>query len=105
MRSRPVFTHGNSSVGRAPVSKTGCREFESFFPCKKIHKMKKLKLITNIEESYDELRYKTSWPTKKQLLKSALIVMVASVIIALIIFAMDQIVDNLMHFIYSFGGK
>ena len=51
--------------------------------------MKKLKLITNIEESYDELRYKTSWPTKKQLLKSALIVMVASVIIALIIFAMD----------------
>lgn len=67
--------------------------------------MKKLKLITNIEESYDELRYKTSWPTKKQLLKSALIVMVASVIIALIIFAMDQIVDNLMHLIYSFGGK
>ncbi|MDD6723034.1 MAG: preprotein translocase subunit SecE [Bacteroidales bacterium] len=67
--------------------------------------MKKLKLITNIEESYDELRYKTSWPTKKQLLKSAMIVMVASVIIALIIFAMDQIVDNLMHLIYSFGGK
>ena len=67
--------------------------------------MKKLKLLTNIEESYDELRFKTSWPTKKQVLKSALIVMVASVIIALIIFAMDQIVDNLMHFIYSFGGK
>ena len=67
--------------------------------------MKKLKLITNIEESYDELRYKTSWPTKKQLLKSAMIVMVASVIIALIIFAMDQIVDDLMHLIYSFGGK
>ena len=67
--------------------------------------MKKLKLITNIEESYDELRYKTSWPTKKQLLKSAMIVMVASVIIALIIFAMDQIVDHLMHLIYSFGGK
>ena len=67
--------------------------------------MKKLKLITNIEESYDELRYKTSWPTKKQLLKSAMIVMVASVIIALIIFAMDQIVDNLRHLIYSFGGK
>ena len=67
--------------------------------------MKKLKLLTNIEESYDELRYKTSWPTKKQLLKSAMIVLVASVIIALIIFAMDQIVDNLMHLIYSFGGK
>ena len=63
--------------------------------------MKKLKLLTNIEESYDELRYKTSWPTKKQVLKSAMIVMVASVIIALIVFLMDQIADNLMHFIYG----
>ena len=63
--------------------------------------MKKLKLLTNIEESYDELRYKTSWPTKKQLVKSAIIVMIASIIIAILIFLMDQIVDNLMHFIYS----
>lgn len=65
--------------------------------------MKKLKLLTNIEESYDELRYKTSWPTKKQLVKSAVIVMIASVIIALIIFLMDQVVDRLMHLIYGFG--
>ena len=65
--------------------------------------MKKLKLLTSIEESYDELRYKTSWPTKKQLVKSAVIVMIASVIIALIIFLMDQVVDRLMHLIYSFG--
>lgn len=65
--------------------------------------MKKLKLITNIEESYDELRYKTSWPTKTQLIKSAYIVMVASVIIAVVIFLMDQVVDAIMHFIYSFG--
>ena len=63
----------------------------------------RLELLTNIEESYDELRYKTSWPTKKQLIKSAVIVMIASVLIALIILVMDQIVDNLMHFIYSFG--
>jgi len=65
--------------------------------------MKKLKLLTNIEASYDELRYKTSWPTKKQVVKSAVIVMIASVIIALIIFIMDQVVNNLMHLIYSFG--
>ncbi|MGM9828220.1 MAG: preprotein translocase subunit SecE [Muribaculaceae bacterium] len=65
--------------------------------------MKKLKLLTNIEESYDELRYKTSWPTKKQLLKSAMIVLVASVIIALIIFFMDQILSHLMEFVYTVG--
>ena len=61
----------------------------------------KFKLLTNIQEAYDELRYKTSWPSRKQLVKSAIIVMIASVIIALIIFIMDQIVDHLMHFIYS----
>ena len=48
-----------------------------------------MKLLTNIQESYEELRYKTSWPTKTQLIKSAIIVMIASVIIALIIFFMD----------------
>ncbi|MBP3590288.1 MAG: preprotein translocase subunit SecE [Muribaculaceae bacterium] len=63
--------------------------------------MAKNKILANIEESYNELRYKTSWPTKKQLVKSALIVMIASVIIALIIFVMDQIVDRFMHLIYS----
>ena len=34
--SEPVafITYGNSSVGRALVSKTRCREFEPLFPCK-----------------------------------------------------------------------
>ena len=27
------FTKGYSSVGRTPVSKTGCRGFKSFCPC------------------------------------------------------------------------
>ncbi|MDE6049787.1 MAG: preprotein translocase subunit SecE [Paramuribaculum sp.] len=63
--------------------------------------MKKLKLLTDIEESYTELRYKTSWPTKGQLIKSAIIVMIASIIIAAIIYCMDKVVDTLMHFIYG----
>ena len=63
-----------------------------------------MKLLTNIQESYEELRYKTSWPTKKQLIKSAIRVMIASVIIALIIFFMDYVVEHLMKLIYSFGA-
>jgi preprotein translocase subunit SecE len=65
--------------------------------------MSKLKLFTDIEESYTELRYKTSWPSRNQLIKSAVIVLIASIIIAAIIFVMDQVVDTLMHFIYSLG--
>lgn len=63
--------------------------------------MKKLKLLTDLEESYTELRYKTSWPTRTQLVKSAIIVLIASVIIALIVLLMDQVVDNIMKLIYS----
>ena len=59
------------------------------------------KLLTNIQEAYDELRYKTAWPSKKQVVKSAIIVMIASAIIALIILVIDQIVEHFMHFIYS----
>ena len=66
--------------------------------------MKKLKLLTNIEESYAELRYKTSWPTKKQLIKSGIIVMIASIFISLVILFMDQLVNGLMHFIYGLGA-
>ncbi|MBQ3604836.1 MAG: preprotein translocase subunit SecE [Muribaculaceae bacterium] len=60
-----------------------------------------MKLLTNIQESYEELRYKTSWPTKKQLFKSAVIVMIASVIIALIILFMDTCVEELLKLVYN----
>ena len=63
--------------------------------------MKKLKLFTDIQESYNELVYKVSWPTKSQLANSSVVVMFASIIIALIILFMDQIIDTIMHFIYS----
>ncbi len=66
--------------------------------------MKKLKLLTDLEESYTELRYKTSWPTKGQLIKSGIIVMIASIIISLIILVMDQVINNLMHLIYGLGS-
>lgn len=62
--------------------------------------MKKLKLVTAIEESYDELKYKTSWPTKTQVVKSALIVMLASLIIAIVVWFMDVISESVMKLLY-----
>ena len=60
-----------------------------------------MKILKDIEDSYNELVYKVSWPTKSQLANSSVVVMVASVIIAIVIFAMDEVVDNLMHLIYG----
>ena len=54
-----------------------------------------------ILESYNELAHKVSWPNWAQLQSSALVVMVASVIFALIIFAMDVSFRNIMQTIYN----
>jgi preprotein translocase subunit SecE len=48
-------------------------------------------LKTTFTESYDELVHKVTWPSWKQLQSSSILVLVASVIIALIIFLMDYI--------------
>jgi preprotein translocase subunit SecE len=59
-----------------------------------------MKLILYFEEAYNELVHKVSWPTRKELQSSALIVMVASFIIALIVFVMDFSFDTIMSFVY-----
>jgi len=46
-------------------------------------------LKTYVKESYNELVYKVSWPTKSELQSSAIIVLVATFIFALIVLVMD----------------
>ncbi len=60
---------------------------------------KKFKLY--LHEAYDELMHKVTWPTWKELVSSASVVMVASFIIALVIFVMDISFENIMKFIYG----
>ncbi len=54
-----------------------------------------------IEESYDELMNKTSWPTWPELQSSGVVVLIASIIIALMIFVMDRTFSTMMEFIYQ----
>jgi len=42
-----------------------------------------------VKESYDELVHKVSWPSFKELQSSAVVVAVAALILALIVFVMD----------------
>jgi len=60
-----------------------------------------MNLINNIKASYDELVNKVSWPTWPELMNSAVVVLIASVIIALIVALMDISFENLMDFIYG----
>jgi preprotein translocase subunit SecE len=59
-----------------------------------------MKLKIYLQEAYDELVHKVTWPTWKELQSSALVVMVASLIISLIVFVMDLSFRNIMDFIY-----
>jgi len=53
-----------------------------------------------IKESYNELLNKVTWPTFSSLQSSTIVVLIASLIIALIIFVMDAISKNILDLIY-----
>ena len=44
-----------------------------------------------VKESYDELVHKVSWPTFKELQSSAVVVAIAALILAVIVFLMDYV--------------
>ena len=57
-------------------------------------------MIKKIKESYNELVHKVSWPSMKELTSSAVVVLEASLLIALVVFAMDQVFQMVMEFVY-----
>ena len=57
--------------------------------------------VENVKESYNELVHKVSWPTRKELAQSAVIVLIASIILALIVWLMDLCFENIMTFVYG----
>jgi preprotein translocase subunit SecE len=59
------------------------------------------KLITYCKESYVELIHKTTWPSRAELTHSAIVVLIASIVIALVIFAEDTIFESFMKLIYG----
>ncbi len=59
------------------------------------------RFINYVKESYTELTKKVTWPTWKDLQSSAILVMVATVILAIVVFLMDFAFENLMSAIYT----
>ncbi|MBR5014787.1 MAG: preprotein translocase subunit SecE [Bacteroidales bacterium] len=59
------------------------------------------KFINYLKESYVEMTKKVTWPTWDKMQSSAIVVMVASAIFALVIFAIDFVIKTAMEFIYT----
>ncbi len=60
-----------------------------------------MKIKTYLKDVHNELVNKTSWPTWSELTNSAIVVMIASVIISAIIFAMDISFENVLGWVYE----
>ncbi|MCK4677973.1 MAG: preprotein translocase subunit SecE [Bacteroidales bacterium] len=63
--------------------------------------MARFKIKEYIKESYDELMHKVSWPSWSELQNSAIVVFVASLIVAMIIFMMDISFENVLKQYYK----
>ena len=54
-----------------------------------------------MKDAYTELVYKVSWPSGKELTGSTIIVMIASLIIALFVFGMDSLFEWIIRLLYG----
>ena len=59
------------------------------------------KIVGFVKESYQELVHKVTWPKYAELQNSAILVLVASLIFALVIGAIDVVLKNGMKFYYD----
>ncbi len=59
------------------------------------------KFIDYCKVSYEELVHKTTWPSRSELMNSAVLVLVASLCIAVVVFVIDQFFQHGMELIYG----
>ena len=58
------------------------------------------KIVNYCKACYDELAHKTTWPSRAELTHSAMVVLSASLVIAVVVFAMDSVFRFVMSNIY-----
>jgi preprotein translocase subunit SecE len=56
--------------------------------------------IKYCKDSWEELAHKTTWPSSQELTHSAVVVLIASIIIAVLVFAIDKVFQFVMMSIY-----
>ena len=62
-------------------------------------------MFNYFKESDNELVHKVTWPTFSQLQNSTVVVMVASLLFAIVVLAMDLSFENIMAAIYKTLGN
>ncbi len=63
------------------------------------------KIGSYIQEAYDELLHKVSWPSWDELQQTTMIVMVALLLVTAVVYGMDLGIKAVLTFIYNLLGK
>ncbi|MBS1589549.1 MAG: preprotein translocase subunit SecE [Bacteroidetes bacterium] len=63
------------------------------------------KIGTYVQEAYDELIHKVSWPSWDELQQTTIIVLVALAITTLVVFGMDIASEKVLSTVYDLLGK
>lgn len=63
------------------------------------------KLGSYIQEAYDELLHKVTWPSWEELQQTTIIVLIALGLVTAVVFGMDFVSENVLTFIYKILGK
>ncbi len=63
------------------------------------------KIGNYIQESYDELVHKVTWPSWDELQQTTVIVLVALAIITLLLLGMDTVSEQVLKAVYGLLGK
>ena len=58
------------------------------------------RFVNYCKACYDELVYKVTWPTRKELTHSAVVVLTASLVIAVVVWCMDVVFEAAMKAVY-----
>jgi len=58
-------------------------------------------LRSYLRESWEEFAHRTAWPTWLNLQRSTVVVIVASLVFALVVFAMDKGLSTVLDFVYN----
>jgi len=63
------------------------------------------KVGSYIQEAYDELLHKVTWPTWEELQQTTIIVLIALGLVTAVVFGMDLVSKNVLEFVYKLLGK
>ncbi|HAK70137.1 MAG TPA: preprotein translocase subunit SecE [Cryomorphaceae bacterium] len=62
------------------------------------------KIITSLQDSWEEFAVKATWPSLSELQKSTTLVLIGTIIFSLVVFGMDKVISTVLEFIYSIFG-